>query len=134
MSGILGTLLGSSSSGQQQQPANRAIGLIQDLLTQNGGVQGLISRFSNAGYVEHAQSWMQGDPLPITGNQVNDVFSPDEVNGWASRLGVDPDKMRIVLAEAIPHVVDHLTPNGEVPQGNGSPDLSGLIGRLFAAR
>jgi uncharacterized protein YidB (DUF937 family) len=108
--------------------------LVQDLLAQYGGVQGLISRFSNAGYGEHAQWWVRSDPLPMTGNQMNDVFTPDEINGWATRLGVDPDKMRTVLAEAVPHVVDHLTPNGQVPQGNGAADLSGLMGRLFAAR
>ncbi len=133
MSGILGSLLGSSSGGQQQQP-NGMMSILQEVLARNGGVQGLISRFTNAGYGEHAQSWVQGDPRPLTGNQVNDVFAPDEINGWASKLGVDPNKMRTVLAEAIPHAVDHLTPNGEVPQQNAAPDLSGLIGRLFTAR
>ena len=91
-------------------------------------------RFTSAGYGEHAQSWVGGDPLPVTGNQINEVFTPEEIQGWASKLGVDPDKMRIVLAEAIPQVVDHLTPSGQVPTENATAALSGLVGRLFTPR
>jgi uncharacterized protein YidB (DUF937 family) len=131
MGGILGMLLGSG--GQQQQP-NEVMNVLQDVLARNGGVQGVISRFTSAGYGEHARSWVGGDPLPVTGNQINEVFTPEEIQGWASRLGVDPDKMRIVLAEAIPEVVDHLTPSGQVPTENATAALSGLVGRLFAPR
>jgi uncharacterized protein YidB (DUF937 family) len=135
MSGLLGSLLSSfagaqEQQGQQQQP-NNMMNLVQSILAQNGGVQGLIQRFSDAGLGEHAQSWMQGNQVPITGNQINQVFSSDEVSGWASQLGVDPDKMRAVLAEAMPHVVDHLTPGGQVPPATQSPDLSALIQRFF---
>lgn len=139
MSGILGTMLSSfmGQQGQQGQPGqpgqqpNAIMNLVQNILAQSGGAQGLIQRFSAAGFGEHAQSWMQGNHIPMTGNQIDQVFSPDELSGWASQLGVDPDKMRVVLAEAMPHVVDHLTPNGQVPTENQSPDLSGLIQRFF---
>jgi uncharacterized protein YidB (DUF937 family) len=144
MSGILGSLLGSfmGQQGQQQQQGQQSsamITLIQGVLAQSGGVQGLIQRFSDAGFGEHAQSWIQGNHVPMTGNQIDQVFSPDELSGWASQLGVDPDKMRVVLAEAMPHVVDHLTPNGQVPSESQTPqsqapDLSGLVQRFFASR
>ena len=107
--------------------------MVQGIVAQNGGVQGLIQRFSDAGLGDHAQSWVQGNHTPVTGNQMDQVFSPDEVSGWASQLGVDPNKMRLVLAEAMPHVVDHLTPNGQVPPANQTPDLSGLVQRFLGA-
>ena len=138
MSGILGSLLGSvmgqgqGQQGQQQQP-NAMMNLVQNILAQNGGVQGLIQRFSAAGFGEHAQSWVQGNHIPMTGNQIDQVFSSEEVSGWASQLGVDPDKMRVVLAEAMPHVVDHLTPGGQVPSETQTPDLSGLVQRFFSS-
>ena len=118
MSGILGTLLGSLSGGQPQQQPNEVVNLLREMLFRNGGVQGLISRFNNAGYEEHARSWVRGDPLPMTGKQVSDVFTPDEINRWSTKLVVDPDKMRTVLAEAVPHLVDHLTPNGQTPSAH----------------
>jgi uncharacterized protein YidB (DUF937 family) len=69
----------------------------------------------------------------VSGDQIDQVFSPDELSGWASQLGVEPDKMRAVLAEAMPHVVDHLTPNGQVPPASQTPDLSGLLQRFLGS-
>src|SRR5262249_46539201 len=104
-----------------------------NVLAQNGGTQGLIQRFSDAGFGDHAQSWVQGNHVPMPGNQIDQVFSSDEISGWASQLGVDPDKMRVVLAEAMPHVVDHLTPNGQVPPETQTPDLSALVQRFLGS-
>jgi uncharacterized protein YidB (DUF937 family) len=132
MSGVLGALLGSFAGQQGQQP-NVMMNLVQDILAQSGGVQGVIQRFTAAGFGDHAQSWVQGNHVPVTGNQIDQVFSPDELSGWASKLGVDPDKMRGILAEAMPHVVDHLTPNGQVPPQSQTPDLSGLLQRFLGA-
>ena len=132
MSGVLGALLGSFAGQQGQQP-NVMMNLVQGILAQNGGVQGLIQRFSDAGLGDHAQSWVQGNHVPVSGDQIDQVFSPDELSGWASQLGVEPDKMRAVLAEAMPHVVDHLTPNGQVPPASQTPDLSGLLQRFLGS-
>src|SRR3954467_5579917 len=117
MSGIFGTLLGALT-GQQGQSGQQSniMGTVQQVLAENGGVQGLISRFNESGFGDHVQSWVNGDPKPITGNQVDQVFPSEQIEGWASQLGLDPDGMRTVLAEAIPHVVDHLTPGGQVPE------------------
>jgi uncharacterized protein YidB (DUF937 family) len=76
---------------------------------------------------------VQGDRVPIASNQIDQVFSPEEISGWASQLGVDPEKMRGVLAEAMPQVVDHLTPNGQVPPANQTPDLSSLVQRFLGS-
>ena len=132
MSGVLGALLGSFAGQQGQQP-NVMLNLVQGILAQNGGVQGLIQRFSDAGLGDHAQSWVQGNHVPVSGDQIDQVFSPDELSGWASQLGVEPDKMRAVLAEAMPHVVDHLTPNAQVPPASQTPDLSGLLQRFLGS-
>jgi len=40
--------------------------------------------------------------------------------------------MRQVLAQAIPHVVDHATPGGQVPAQ--MPDLAGLLGKLLGGQ
>lgn len=127
MSGILSGLLGGEKEGSSAVMTD----ILQQILTQSGGVSGLISRFQQAGFGDHVQSWMNGDHLPISGNHIGQVFTDDEIAGWASQAGTDPDKMRAVLAEAMPHAVDHATPNGEVPAQNAAPDLSGLIGRFF---
>jgi uncharacterized protein YidB (DUF937 family) len=49
-------------------------------------------------------------------------------------LGVDPSQVLGQLAQHLPDVVNHLTPNGEVPSGGGSgfnlDELSGLASKL----
>ena len=128
MSGILGSLLGGSS---QQQSSNVIGDILQQVLTQSGGVSGLISRFQDSGFGDHVQSWIGGDHLPISGNHIGQVFTPEEIEGWAAQAGIDPAKMQTVLAEALPHAIDHATPNGEVPAQGSTPDFSSLIGRFF---
>jgi uncharacterized protein YidB (DUF937 family) len=132
MSGILGQLLGGSS---HPEPSNAIADILQQVLTQNGGgVGALISRFENAGFGDHMQSWVSGDGdhLPITGNHIGQIFTPDEIAGWAQQAGINPDMMKTVLAEALPHAVDHATPDGAVPAPTATPDLSSLIGRFFS--
>lgn len=126
MSGFLGLL--SDFIGKQDPAA--ILSAVQQIVEQNGGVEGLIQRFRDSGYADHIQSWINGDHTPITGNQLGDVFSSEQINGWASQFGVDPDRLRVVLAEALPHVVDYLTPHGQVPSSGGGFDFAALLRRF----
>ena len=131
MSGFLGALLGGSK--QERSGQSTAIAdVLQQVLSQNGGgVATLISRFTDAGLGDHVQSWVSGKQQPITPDYVDRVFTQDEIANWASQAGTDPDRMRAVLAEALPHAVDHVTPNGEIPSPTATPDLSSLIRRFM---
>jgi uncharacterized protein YidB (DUF937 family) len=86
----------------------------------------LLSRFQDAGLGTQAQSWVStGQNQPISPEHIDQVCSQDEISGWATQAGTTPDKMREVLAEALPHAVNHVTPNGQVP--DQMPDLSSLV-------
>ena len=131
MSGFLGALLGGSNQGGPGQSTAIA-NVLQQVLSQNGGgIAALISRFTDAGLGDHVQSWVSGTQQPITADHVDRVFTQDEIANWASQAGTDPDRMRDVLAEALPHAVDHATPNGEIPAPNATPDLSSLVRRFM---
>ena len=131
MSGFLRTLLGDSNQAGPEQSTAIA-DVLQQVLSQNGGgVATLISRFTDAGLGDHVQSWVSGNQQSITPDHVDRVFTQDEIANWASQAGTDPDKMRNVLAEALPHIVDHATPNGEIPAPNATPDLSSLVRRFM---
>jgi len=127
MSGIFGSILGSLSQGQRDGQPNALAGVLQQVLTQNGGgVNALLSRFQEAGLGTQAQSWVSTEPnQPISADHIDQVFNQDEISGWAAQAGTSPDKMREVLAEALPHAVNHVTPNGQVP--DQVPSLSSLI-------
>ena len=127
MSGIFGSILGSLSQGQRDGQPNALAGVLQQVLNQNGGgVNALLSRFQEAGLGTQAQSWVSTEPnQPISADHIDQVFNQDEISGWAAQAGTSPDKMREVLAEALPHAVNHVTPNGQVP--DQVPSLSSLI-------
>ena len=133
MSGLLGQLLGGMMSGQSGQPS-AITGILREVMAsgggQGGGIAGIVSQFQAAGLGQHAQSWVgTGQNMPLSGDQVGQVFSSDQIDGWAQQAGTTPDKMRDVLAQALPHVVDHATPGGQMP--TQAPDLSAIVGRLF---
>jgi uncharacterized protein YidB (DUF937 family) len=135
MSGFLGQMLGSIMAGQQGGQPNAIAGILQQVLASNGGgVAGLISRFEAAGLGAHAQSWVSdGENMPVSAGQIGQVFSPEQLQGWASQAGTTPDKLQAVLAEALPHAVNHVTPGGQVPDANATPDLSSLMSRFFGS-
>jgi uncharacterized protein YidB (DUF937 family) len=138
MSGLFGQILQGVLGGGQQEQASPISGILQQVLTvtdgNNQGVAAIISKFEAAGLGQHVQSWVgSGDNLPVSGDQVAQAFDPQQIEDWAKQSGTTPDAMREVLAQALPHMVDHLTPGGEVPAQTQTPDLSGLIGRLLGA-
>lgn len=112
-------------------------GPIADVLQQvvhqdGGGIGGLISRFADAGLGQHAESWASaGSNLPISADQIAQVFTPEEIEGWASKLGVSPEMTQTMLAQFLPHAVDHATPDGTIPSAEATPGFASLIGRLF---
>lgn len=133
MSGLLGELLGG---GPQGGKANMIATVLQQVLaSRGGGIASLISRFEDAGLGNQARSWVSNDAnQPISPEHVDQVFSQDEIAGWATQAGTTPDKMRAILAEALPHAVDHSTPNGQIPAAGAAPDLGSLIGNFLGNR
>jgi uncharacterized protein YidB (DUF937 family) len=125
MSGFFSQILGTIGGQQEGQPKAIA-GILQQVLAQNGGgVASLIQRFEGAGLGEHAQSWVSPDNnnMPISADHIGRVFSPEEIEGWAAQAGTTPDRMRSVLAEALPHAVNHVTPDGQTPEVSVIPSL-----------
>jgi uncharacterized protein YidB (DUF937 family) len=135
MSGFLGQMLGSIIGGQQGGQPTAITGILQQLLASDGGgVASLVSRFQAAGLGTQAQSWVaEGDNMPVSAGQIGQVFSPEQLQGWANQAGTTPDKLQAVLAEALPQAVNHVTPGGQVPEANAMPDLSSLMSRLFGS-
>ena len=44
------------------------------------------------------------------------MFSPERLTQIAQTLGVDHQQASTQLAEALPNLIDQLSPNGELPQ------------------
>lgn len=96
-----------------------------------GGLPGLIQAFQNNGLGDIINSWVAtGKNLPISGEQITSVLGSDLIGNVAKQLGVAPKEASVNLADVLPGLIDKLTPNGKVPEGNDllSQGLSALKG------
>ena len=53
--------------------------------------------------------------MPITADQINSVIGQGKIAEIAQQAGIDPAQMSQLLAQALPHLIDRLTPGGQVP-------------------
>lgn len=134
LDGALGAILNSGASGGGTPPMAQAL---ENLLQQHGGIAGLVQQLSQGGLAEHVQSWVgTGANLPVSAGQITQALGSGRVAQVAQQLGIDPQQAGGLLAQVLPHVIDHFTPNGQLPAG-GQPVTSGLLGAalsMLAAR
>lgn len=125
--GIFDSIIGGLLGG------NTAPGPIQSVLGSimgggggaQPGVAGLIQRFTDAGHGAVANSWVgNGANQPAEPGMLQQVFGQGQVNQWAQQTGMAPHDLLGQLAQFLPHAVDSMTPNGQIPAG-GSFDGAG---------
>ena len=85
---------------------------------QIGGLQGLVEKFKSAGLSNVADAWVAKGPNPaVSKEQLRNVFSADQLRAFGEKLGIDSDDAASNLSEMLPNVVDSLTPDGKLPEG-----------------
>jgi len=119
LDGLLGSVMGGMMGGGQQQASNPLLQIALQLLQQNGGLQGILGKFQQAGYGEQAQSWIgTGQNLPIDAGALSQIFGQGQLGQIAQQLGVSHEEAAGQLAQTLPQVVDQMTPNGQIPEGH----------------
>ncbi len=133
--GLLDTLLAAVTGKSDSADANPLGAALQSLLAQNGGIQGLMAKFSQGGLGEVFSSWVgMGENKSISPDQISSLLGSDQVKSLASSLGVDPAQASGFLADYLPKIVDKLTPAGEVDaNADDSEGLSALLPSLLAS-
>ena len=135
MSGIFGMLGGLLGGGEQGQSA--AGGLLAHVINAAGGPAGIAQKFEQAGLGDKVQSWIgQGHNLPVSPEQITKVFPPEQIDAWAQQHGMPAGMASQVLAQFLPHAVDHTTPDGTVPPADApqpqasQSGMAGMLGRI----
>jgi uncharacterized protein YidB (DUF937 family) len=124
--------LGGSSAGNQSDLMSAVMNLVGQ---QNGGLNGFIQQFSSKGLGDLVSSWVgTGNNLPISAEQIQHVLGSDTVKNIASKMGVDANSAASQLSNLLPQVIDKLTPNGKVPEGDILSQGMNLLGGLFGKK
>ena len=73
-----------------------------------------------------------GSNLPISADQVKQALGPEKLDQLAQQTGLDTGTLASQLSNLLPGLVDKLTPDGNVPQGDAlQENLGGLLKGLF---
>jgi len=116
--GLLDSLLGSMLGGgtQGQSPLLQAA---LQVIQQNGGLTGIISKFEHGGMTEEIGSWVgTGANMPITGGQLQEILGTGAIGQIAQQLGLSHSDASSGLAQVLPQIIDKLTPSGQVTTGH----------------
>ena len=81
-----------------------------------GGLSKIMSGFSSAGMDDKAKSWVSNDAnKPLSPDDVKQVVDHDQIAQVAQKAGISHDEAAGVIAQALPAIVNHLTPDGQLP-------------------
>lgn len=121
--GLFDSIAGQAAGALSSVTENRKpdmMGAITDLISpEKGGLQALITQFREMGFGDIIASWIgTGQNLPISGEQLQSVLGDAQVQAIAQKLGLSSADASSGLANLLPQVVDKLTPNGQLPEGN----------------
>ncbi|MES2106429.1 MAG: YidB family protein [Pseudomonadota bacterium] len=129
----LGMLGGNQDPNQSGDPKLMLMQAAIGMLSNNqggGGLQGLIGTFQQSGLGDIVGSWVgTGQNLPISADQIKQALGSGQLQQLADAAGISHDSAAGHLAELLPGVINHLTPDGTVPE-EGSGNMGNLLQSL----
>jgi uncharacterized protein YidB (DUF937 family) len=139
--GMLDDILGKQAGGLADVAMKnpQVISAIVSLLSSKdasvggtGGLGGLVQAFQGKGMGDMISSWISTGPNPpATASQIGDALGANTLSQFAAKAGIPQGEAGGLLASLLPSVIDHLTPQGKVPESNALESaLGGLLSGL----
>ena len=125
--GGLGSIMNSLGGG-----GSGMLGALLPMLM-GGGLGGLLGKLQGGGQSNKVASWVGTGPNDdIDPDELEQALGQDQVEQFAQKAGISHGEAKAGLSKLLPGVVDHLSPNGKLPEGGGMDDalskLKGLLG------
>jgi uncharacterized protein YidB (DUF937 family) len=119
---------GSGGTSGGGASAFRALLPLAAGLLAGGGLSKLLSGFKAQGLSREADSWVGTEANePVSGAAMRHALGDEQIAEIADKLGVTHDQAAEALAEVVPQLVDHVTPEGQIPAG---PEIDRSLGEL----
>ena len=136
---LAGNRTGAAAGGSAISPAliQQVIGMLGNsgagAAGGTGGLGGLMVAFEQGGIGHIFQSWVaNGANLPVSAAQLQQVLGNGQLAQIAQSLGLDHATAAGGLAQVLPDIIHHLTPNGTLPaSGDASAALQSLAKQLM---
>jgi len=91
----------------------------------SGGLGDLLNQFQQKGLGDKADSWVSNGPnQQVSPGDLANALGADQIEQLSAQSGLSRDELLQGLSQHLPDVVNHLTPDGRLPDEN---ELSGRI-------
>jgi uncharacterized protein YidB (DUF937 family) len=91
----------------------------------SGGLGDLLNQFQQKGQGDAANSWVSNGPnKQIAPGDLASALGVDQIEHLSSQSGLSRDELLKGLSQYLPDVINHLTPDGRLPNAN---ELSGRL-------
>ena len=129
---MLGGLLGGGRGGGGG--GGSAMGALMPVLAgllASGGLSKILGGLKANGLSAQADSWVgTGANQPVSGRDVEQAVGRERIQQIAQQLGVSESQAADAVAQALPEVVDRVSPDGELPP---EQDLDAAFDKLAKA-
>ena len=116
---MIGSLLGKTEGSSTSVPE----ALVAAVGSHEGGLGGLIEKFQGAGLGGVIASWVgNGENQPVAPDALHGILGSDLVQQIAAKTGLPVDQLLPQIAQHLPGLVDHLTPDGQPPSAGNLLD------------
>ena len=118
LTGLLSGNAAGAAGGSAISPAliQQVVAMLGSNAGGTGGLGGLMAAFEQGGLGHIFQSWVaNGANLPVSAAQLQQVLGNGQLAQIAQALGVDHGAAAGGLAQLLPEIINHLTPNGQLP-------------------
>jgi uncharacterized protein YidB (DUF937 family) len=104
--GLLGGIVGAGM-----------VSVVNNILEQHGGVQGVVNQFERNGLGSTVRSWVGTGPNEaISPEDVHRALGPDLLQQLAAKSGMSVQELTQKLAQVLPQAMDKMTPDGTLPK------------------
>jgi uncharacterized protein YidB (DUF937 family) len=108
----IGSLLGKTDGSATSVPE----ALVAALGSQQGGLGDLVQKFEGAGLGGVISSWVgSGENQAVAPDALHGILGSDLVQQMAAKTGLPIDQLLPQIAQHLPGLVDHMTPDGQLP-------------------
>jgi uncharacterized protein YidB (DUF937 family) len=132
-SGGLGDVLGGLT-GDRGGGGGGAMGALLPIpagFLASGGLSKIMGGLKANGLSAQADSWVgTGSNQPVSGRDVEQAMGREQIQQIAQQLGVSEPQAADAVAQALPEVVDKVSPNGQLPP---EQDLDAAFDKLAKA-
>jgi len=132
--GLLDELVGALGHGNGRNTLGE-LEAVWNWVQEQGGIEVLLHKFQQGGLGEILGSWIgTGSNQAVSGGELKSAFGEDALQSLAQKLGTDVNGASGTLAELLPHLIDRMSPQGQMDDQSlhdKQLDLGSMVDRLF---